>query len=352
MCATHSSTGIPPAVLRTRHSLRPPLPLAGCIEAHARSPLCHPSLTISRCTNERQRRRSYQERGQSSWQQQYRSSSGSAGKTSRKRSAPEAQQSDPVVLPPRRLARLVIHYRDAAFHVHKFILYHHSAYFRTYIDQLTDGERAYSNDECSDHVSIAHCVRLPDRCGKVDASVDDFRLFLYHLYFPRQYNCIPYHMADVHIDLTADLPPTVSLDSPAFPNCRELLAATSNEILDAPAIDEAVLSLCHYFDCALLLSRAEDNLRLVVGAEQQHSVTNSAAEIRACVELACKFNLQRLKKACIVVLANYCRGVYNWRSDDDGKPTCISIVELLDKDSLVALVTQMHSDLSADSLSL
>ena len=37
-----------------------------------------------------------------------------------------------VTFPPSELADFVLHYDNTAFHVHNFLLHHHSAYFRTY----------------------------------------------------------------------------------------------------------------------------------------------------------------------------------------------------------------------------
>ena len=101
---------------------------------------------------------------------------------SRKRSASTALQTSAVRFPPACLSDFVIHYRGTAYHVHKFVLHYRSSYFRAYIDPLVAGQRACAADECDDHPSIAHCIRLPDSCGKVEADCDDFRLFLCHLY--------------------------------------------------------------------------------------------------------------------------------------------------------------------------
>ena len=85
-----------------------------------------------------------------------------------------------------------MHYRDAAFHVHKFVLSYHSSYFRTYIEQLVKGQRAYPQSECGEHADITHCIRLPHSFGKEEADVDDFQLFLEHLYFAAHHSCPPF----------------------------------------------------------------------------------------------------------------------------------------------------------------
>jgi len=186
---------------------------------------------------------------------------------SRKRSATEALAANIVQFPPALLSDFVIHHRSIAYHVHKFVLFHHSSYFRSYIEQLTDGQRAYPTEECDEHPSVTHCSRLPDSCGKLEATADDFRLFLCHLYFAQHYCCIPYTVA-AHIDVSAELPPTVNLAYPDFRSWEPLRKATSSIpfSVSQPAVYESVMSLCHYFDCAVVLARAEHNMLLVVGA--------------------------------------------------------------------------------------
>ena len=164
--------------------------------------------------------------------------------------------------------------RSTAFHVHKLVLCHHSSYFRTYIEPLTAGRRAYPANERSDHPDTPHCIRLPSKCGKREASEDDFRLFLCHLYFARHYCCIPYEVA-TDIDLAAVPAPAVSFDCPTFSTWQQLDDASSSDFFSRPGAAQysALLSLCHYFDCAELLSRAEDNMLLVVAADDDESVS-------------------------------------------------------------------------------
>ena len=189
---------------------------------------------------------------------------------SRKRSASTALQTSAVRFPPACLSDFVIHYRGTAYHVHKFVLHYHSSYFRAYIDPLVAGQRACAADECDDHPSIAHCIRLPDSCGKVEAVCDDFRLFLCHLYFAQHYSCFPYQAAS-DIDLTGETPPAVTLTYPQFLFRRELQELSKGNVLftHAHELCEAVLSLCHYFDCAVVLSRARGQLSAGVASGQQ-----------------------------------------------------------------------------------
>ena len=204
-----------------------------------------------------------------------------SGNKSHKRSADEALGSEVVNLPPACLSDFVIHYRHTAFQVHKFVLCYHSSYFPKYIGHLIHGQRAYPTDECDEHPAIPHCIRLPDSCGKVEADCDDCCVFLCHLYFAQHYNCIPYRMADA-IDLAADPEHAVTLTHPRLNNWQKLKQAISSEgcccLLDPSALYEAVMSLCHYFDCAVVPKRAEDNCLLAVelGSEYHAELTVGA----------------------------------------------------------------------------
>ena len=109
------------------------------------------------------------------------------------------RRTNPGFFPPRQHADFVIHYDDKAFHVHKFVLHHHSAYFRAYFKTLTQSldssipPPTKKRRSCH-HPSIAHCIHLPQQMylveeeGIVDAA--DFDLFLCHLYFSDRY-CYP-----------------------------------------------------------------------------------------------------------------------------------------------------------------
>ena len=131
----------------------------------------------------------------------------------------------------------------------RFVLCHHSAYFRTYIQSLKDGQRAYPAEECSGHTDITHCIRLPKKCGREEADGAAFRLFLCHLYFTQCYSLLPYQ-APSTVDMTTQPPPSVTLEFQKI------------EAIQLTAIPHSmyaqILSLCHYFNCAVVLLRAED----------------------------------------------------------------------------------------------
>ena len=228
-----------------------------------------------------------------------------------KRSASAALASSDVQFPPAFLSDFVVHYRGVAYHVHKFVLCYHSSYFRTYIEPLIDGQRAYSTAECDEHPSITHCIRLPDCCGKVEAASDDFRLFVCHLYFAQHYSCIPY-VVPADIDLLAQPPPNVTLDYPGFVHCDELDAVTASIVYSSdapPQLYDAVMSLCHYFDCSVVLSRAEDNCLLVLRSRDDGAAGTECEwnEVWPCFVLALRCDLQRVKDDCMPRIAQHCK---------------------------------------------
>ena len=90
------------------------------------------------------------------------------------------------------------------------------------------------------------------------------------------------------------------------------------------------MSLCDYLECALALSRAENNCCLMVAALgtawkplanriqppagpeaiPAHLMTNWEW-LWPCLLLAVKFNLRRVKDECVPLLAEYCRYMHN-----------------------------------------
>lgn len=237
---------------------------------------------------------------------------------SRKRSAAEALASDVVQLPPAFLCDFVIHYRGTAFHVHKLVLFYHSSYFRGYLEPLIDGQRAYSSDECNDHPSIPHCIRLPDSCGKAEADSDDFRLFLCHLYFAQHYSCLPYKVWS-HVDLDAQPPPAVTLNYPEFHDWDGLEDATSVHptTFIPDNLYDSVMSLCHYFHCSVVLSRAEENMLLAVKVEHFPETPDGLEweQLWACLLFALRFDLKRVMLACAPRLAKRCKLGENHKAD-------------------------------------
>ena len=124
-----------------------------------------------------------------------------------------------VTFPPGKHADFVLHYdNNTAFHVHKLVLHHHAAYFRTYFDTLSTQLR--SSDSCK-HAHIAHCIHLPSQTKLVQetpVTAIDMGLFLRHLYFAAHY-CCPPHLPKTDVDIGADPPPAVSLQ---FSNVQQL----------------------------------------------------------------------------------------------------------------------------------
>ena len=101
---------------------------------------------------------------------------------------------DIVLFPPRPLVDFLIHYDGADFHVHKLVLYRHSAYFRTYFDTLDavataqptvalrilradspaqaplsdSGSPVSKKAKLCNHPHIAHCIHMPQQTRLVE----------------------------------------------------------------------------------------------------------------------------------------------------------------------------------------
>ena len=199
---------------------------------------------------------------------------------------------------------MVLHYRSAQFHVHKFILIRNSDYFGAHFRHLIYPAESYTSppqERCESHPHIIDCVHLPERCGKVDVSVEQFRLFLLHLYFPQHYRCLPYQTALDNVDLTAQCALSGSCDWFVFASPQQLLDATSSVFFcgSAAASNYEVVSLCHFFGCARALLRAEHNMLLVLSAIRQRQGASECADKWACWRMAVDFDLQRVRKAIL-----------------------------------------------------
>lgn len=137
--------------------------------------------------------------------------------------------------------------------------------------------------------------------------MDDFRRFFCHLYFVQHYNTIPFSVT-ADVDMIVQPPPAISLEWPSFKSCSSSKDASCsilpNHDTAAPAMYEAVMSLCHYFDCARVLCRAEDNMLLVVGAAVGgNNLLVDRNNVWPCIRLAVQFDLKRVRAACIPWLA-------------------------------------------------
>ena len=75
---------------------------------------------------------------------------------------------------PRDCVDFVIHYDSKAFHVHKFVLHSHSAYFRAYSQTLSGCTCSPSSNgaqPCT-HPRVAHCIHLPPATANTASGED------------------------------------------------------------------------------------------------------------------------------------------------------------------------------------
>ena len=248
--------------------------------------------------------------------------------------ATSADTSMTIFFPPRQHVDFVIHYADRHFHVHKFVLHHHSAYFRTYFltlpalprgrsatkkrkkakrssaassNQSSSGSDSDSPQSCR-HPDIAHCIHLPQQTRlveKIAATADDFDVFLRHLHFGLHY-CYPLFLPKTDIDLGADFLP-VSLHFPAITSLDWTTATTplrlsaDSEFLSR---NESLLTLAHYLDCGAMMKQCEEMMLTIVEyGERTKQKTWAAGTGASWLLFAERYRLDRVKKMCLAVVA-------------------------------------------------
>ena len=227
----------------------------------------------------------------------------------------DAIADDVVYFPPRDIADFVIHCADTDFHVHKFVLHHHSAYFRAYFQTLSPlsrcrhcGSATSSSNatEPCDHPTIAHCIHLPPVTKLVsgrEVTANAFQLFLCHLYFASLFRYPPF-LPTTDIDLNADPPPAVSLCFPAVPSFDWSAQTDLRTVDGAVEYDENLLALAHYLDCAQLMQQCE--AMLLTQVEWADRTGKDMWIARECASFLLdgdRYGLQRWRAACIDSIA-------------------------------------------------
>ena len=138
---------------------------------------------------------------------------------------------------------------------------------------------------------------------------------------------------------------TLTYDSPG--SFADLDEATGGNLSnnDPPEVYEAVISLCHYFDCSVVLSRAEVNMGLVVCAGMNECCDVEAwSLVWPCFQLALQFDFDDVQTDCMIVLTRCSM------QNRDHRAKWQAVRAQLDKDTLYRLV-QM-SFIAADHLKL
>ena len=243
-----------------------------------------------------------------------------------------------VLFPPRQHADFVVHYASTDFHVHKFVLHHHSAYFRAYFQTLSQSSSSSSSDASQpcNHPSIADCIHLPQQTTLVEkelVTTTEFRLFLCHLYFGAHY-CYPPFLPTTDVDFEADLVPVSLHFLPVVPkysyteqrcrlrstldSCDEALVAgfssewplrrcTDEQHSTGPfaplVFSEALLALAHHFDCAAMMRQCEAVLLTKVEDGEKENRERVAAECSTALMYSVRYELHTWKAECIAMIA-------------------------------------------------
>ena len=198
------------------------------------------------------------------------------------------------------------------FHVHKFVLHYHSAYFRAYFETLSNSSSSSSSDNsqppCS-HPHIAHCIHLPQQTEVVEnepVTAADFRLFLCHLYFASHYRYPPYlPKTDIDLELEADSAP-LSLEFPPPPPSLEWceggtpMRSPNNR---SPKSYDSLLTLAHYLDCAAMMKQCEAVLLTKVKGYERITSVQLAGKCAMWLQFAHRYNLRQWKAICLHVIA-------------------------------------------------
>ena len=219
---------------------------------------------------------------------------------------------DTIHFPPAHLVDCILHYGSTDFHVHMFVLLHHSAYFRTVFEMLSAQSPSSSSSSSSDdsqpcsHPWIAHCIHLPQLNRLVEGNVvtaADIHLFLCHLYFS-SHHCYPPFLPGTDVDLTVASSPLSMHFAPI------LSLAWSDEspqlrFADGDLVcNESLLTLAHYFDCAQMLQQCEVVLlaQTKFGAEHEEAawLTSHCLESLQCAD---RYRLRRWRAECTRVVA-------------------------------------------------
>lgn len=195
-----------------------------------------------------------------------------------------------VFFPPREVADLVLHYDSSHFHVHKFVMLHHSTVLQPIIQALSSPSKSGSpvakkakiahsdatqpgdrpadtsssssdNAEPCNHPHIAHCTHLVLQTTMMSGDIvtaADFRLFLCHLYFSNHYRYPPY-LPKTDIDLDADSLPSLSITFPLIPSLDWSASSPLRFTADGTkySYNEPLLMLAYYLDCKHVAEQCE-----------------------------------------------------------------------------------------------
>ena len=189
-------------------------------------------------------------------------------------------------------------------------------------------------------------VNLPPIC--LADFVIHYRTASFYILLRSALRGLPFHCLCC-VDLAAQPPPTVNLDAP-LPGSEEL------SCMSPAPIDrcEPVISLCHYLDCTVALSRVELNCVDIVNNHYDDGENDDKddgedvsykiewAFYWRCFLLAVAYNMQKLKTTCMHDLARLCCQYTQLREEwKKAQP-------LLDKDTVLHMlqITFKHSSRS------
>lgn len=194
---------------------------------------------------------------------------------------------------------LILHHRNTHFHVHKFVVHHHSSYFRALLDgmkrqvQKTDEDKIIVSLDISDprcnHCPLIDCVYLPDKFGIDHVDDDELHMALRHLYFASTLAFPPYWPNTEIVQSITQQSVTCFTYPSTSPTTTDVekYALTESEAIIA---DDKLISVFHYFGCQSSLDRCEQ----VILA---HVVSNKDAWY--WLPIVSRFGLMKAEEGCI-----------------------------------------------------
>jgi hypothetical protein len=241
---------------------------------------------------------------------------------------------------PHQFSDLTLHYQTASFHVHSLILHRESAYFAVLIEAASADDVCTFTDQCS--TSCRRCITLNESFGGFDATVNQIKNFLDHLYSPHslllnhvtsqsskeasqlgrvQFDLcsevmvekastkefVPGYISDMHggfITVTYNSTGTLTrlpITSPrlVYTTTRPIFHNKKSVLRSFLTENEASIKLAHYFDCQTLLQFYELVCRSLV---QESLDTSDFAPLWGLLVLAEMLHWDIIKQRIISAL--------------------------------------------------
>jgi len=216
-----------------------------------------------------------------------------------------------VYFPPRNQCDFIIHYGGTNFHVHKYLMTHHSVVLQNYLDVTSC---APSESECEHDRSI-RCIHISpialrelqetnpsplnaEAEAVTHCSILVMQHFLSYLYFRNELPLPPLYRVDTDLQVHQS-----DMGTPFAP-----WPVITNVLLTTPSIPRVlfgILSVAHYLDCPILMERMDNVLSVACVKIYKDSMDG----IRLWLGIAERFHLKRTTSSMICAVVDHlCNG--------------------------------------------